>query len=193
MKTNTKLHFGSNRQTRRIKTGQTQQRLASLIFVGSFRQSQFLPHKMQLSHNNKIHDKIKYMIYNTPGREGTKYYVIFWGSCHLSPTPWQLDFFPIIPIMWATLKNRHTQFLDANSLWWHLIFVDTREEIVSWSPLWCLEFCGGPRFLEKFCTPALTHFWGVVNTVVYILLFVVLCKYIFLFHFLILAHFIKFS
>jgi len=38
-----------------------QQGLASLSFVGPFRQSQFLSLKVQLSHNKKIHDTIKYM------------------------------------------------------------------------------------------------------------------------------------
>jgi len=32
---------------------------------------------VQISHNNKIHNTIKYTKYNTPGREGTRYYGIF--------------------------------------------------------------------------------------------------------------------
>jgi len=58
--------------------------------VDAFRLSQFLPHKVQLSHNNRNHNTIKYKKYNTPGREGTKYYGIFWGSCNLCNTAWHL-------------------------------------------------------------------------------------------------------
>lgn len=36
---------------------------------------------MQLSHNNKTYNTIKYIKYKTPGREDTKYYYTFWGSC----------------------------------------------------------------------------------------------------------------
>ena len=72
-------------------------RLSHCCCVGSLWQSWLLPHKVNLSHNNKIHNTIKYTKFNTTGREGTRYYGIFdvdatWvsqpGMCSSMPATW---------------------------------------------------------------------------------------------------------
>jgi hypothetical protein len=67
-----KFTLSINSETRKKQIVQTQKRHDSLVFYWFIQAKQFLPHKVQLSHRNKIHGIIKYVKFNTPGRESTK-------------------------------------------------------------------------------------------------------------------------
>jgi hypothetical protein len=88
-----KLHSGSKTETRKNQVVLMQQGLASLSSVGPFRQSQFLPHKVQLSHNKIIYNTIKYMKRTLVEERAQNVMAHFWvaAACLALVAPCQLQ------------------------------------------------------------------------------------------------------